>query len=73
MNVHPYPLDIKLATIKDVSESVQHHLGEIYKEDGFSGAYWPGNDKNNALSNGAGGLFIWALTTCLYIKSHDPN
>jgi hypothetical protein len=74
LDVRPYPLDIESATIKDISEFVQHRLEEIRKEDGFLGAHWPGDDKTNALANDAGGLFIWASTACLYIGAgYDPD
>jgi len=69
-----YPLDIDAVTNKDdVSEFVRHRLEEIRIKDGFLGTHWPGDDKTNALANGAGGLFIWASTACLYIESHDPD
>ena len=74
-HLRPYPLlDIDSAANKDdVSEFVRHRLKEIRAKDGFLGADWPGDDKVNALANGAGGLFIWASTACLYIDSHDPD
>jgi hypothetical protein len=72
-DVRPYPLNIESATNKDVSEFVQHRLDEIGMKDGFLCADWPGSAKINALAEGAGGLFIWASTACLYIESHDPD
>ena len=74
LHVRPYPLDIgSVANKDDISQFVQHCLKEIRVRDGFLGAHWPGDGKINALANGAGGLFIWASTACLYIKSHDPD
>jgi hypothetical protein len=73
LHVRPYALDIDDATRKDISKFVQYRLDEIREEDGFLGAYWPGDNKIGALTNSAGGLFIWASTACSYIKSHDPD
>ena len=33
---------------------------------------WPGNAAIVALHEGAGGLFVWALTACWFINSYDP-
>jgi hypothetical protein len=73
-DVRPYPLNIESAMNKeDVSKFVQHRLEEIRVKDEYLGAHWPGDDKVNALADGAGGLFIWASTACLYIESYDPD
>jgi hypothetical protein len=71
-HVRPYSLDMDSATNRDISEFVRHRLEEIRINDGFLGGDWPGVDKVNSLADGAGGLFIWASTACLYIESHDP-
>ena len=74
LDLRPYPLDVDSAANRDdVSEFVRHCLEEIRIKDGFLDAGWPGDDKINALASGAGGLFIWASTACLYIDSHDPD
>ena len=74
-DLRPYHLDIDSVTNKDdVSEFIRHRLEEIRVEDGCLGDHWPGDDKISSLVNGAGGLFIWASTACLYIEnSHAPN
>jgi hypothetical protein len=73
-HVRPYPLDIGSAINSgDLLEFVRHRLEEIRTRDGFLGADWPGGDKINSLADGAGGLFIWASTACLYIESYDPD
>jgi hypothetical protein len=70
----PYPLDIDSVTNKDdVSEFIRHRLEEIRIADGYLGDHWPGDDKINSLVNGAGGLFIWASTACLYIEDGYPS
>jgi hypothetical protein len=74
LHVRPYPLDIDSVTNKDdVSKFIRHRLEEIRIKDGCLGDHWPGNDKISSLANGAGGLFIWASTACLYIESYDPD
>jgi hypothetical protein len=73
-HVRPYPLDIDAATNKgDISEFGRHRLDEIRMKDGFLDAHWPGDNKISALTKSAGGLFIWASTACLSIKSYDPD
>jgi hypothetical protein len=73
LHVRPYPLDMDTATNKDVSEFVRHRLEEIRIKDECLDDRWPGNEKISSLADGAGGLFIWASTACLYIESHDPD
>jgi hypothetical protein len=48
-------------------------LEEIRIKDGYLGDDWPGDDKISSLAKGAGGLFIWASTACLYIESGYPG
>ena len=73
-HVRPYPLDIDSAeNMGDVLQFIRHRLEEIQVKDGFLGADWPGDDKINALADGASGLFIWASTACLYIENYDPD
>jgi hypothetical protein len=74
LHLRRYALDIDSVTNKhDVLEFVQHRLEEIRTMDGFLGAHWPSEDKISSLAGGAGGLFVWASTACLYIESHDPD
>jgi hypothetical protein len=74
LHLRPYPLDIDSVTNKaDVSEFIRHRLEEIRIKDGCLGDRWPGDDKISSLADGAGGLFIWAATACLYIESYRPN
>ena len=69
-----YPLDIDSVTNKDdVLEYIRHRLEEIRIKNGRLGDRWPGEDKISSLADRAGGLFIWASTACLYIKSYAPN
>jgi hypothetical protein len=69
-----YPLDIDSVTNRDdVLEYIRHRLEEIRMKNGRLGDDWPGEDKISSLANRAGGLFIWASTACLYIKSYAPN
>jgi hypothetical protein len=73
-NVHPYALDIESMTNKeDVAAFVWHRLNEIRMKDECLSPYWPGDDKITALTESAGGLFVWASTACLYIDSYDPD
>ena len=73
-HVLQYSLDIDSAGNKeDISEFLRHRLDEIRMNDGFLDARWPGDDKIGALVLGAGGLFVWASTACLYIEGHDPD
>ena len=74
IHLRPYPLDIDSATNKaDVVEFIRHRLEEIRIKDECLGDHWPGDDKISSLADGAGGLFIWASTACLYIESYRPN
>jgi hypothetical protein len=75
LDLRPYPLDIDSATNKvDVLEFIRHRLEEIRINDECLGDHWPGDDKISSLADGAGGLFIWASTACLYIgESYDPS
>ena len=75
IHLRPYPLDIDSATNKaDVVEFIRHRLEEIRIKDECLGDHWPGDDKIGSLADGAGGLFIWASTACLYIgESYDPS
>ena len=69
-----YPLDMDSVTNKnDVLEYIRYRLEEIRIKNGRLGDYWPGEDIISSLANRAGGLFIWASTACLYIKSYAPN
>ena len=69
-----YRLDIDSVTNKDdVLEYIRRRLEEIRAKNGRLGDHWPGEDKIRSLANRAGGLFIWASTACLYIKSYAPN
>jgi hypothetical protein len=72
LHVRPYPLDMNTATNKDVSEFVRHRLEEIRIKYEWLDDGWPGDEKTSSLADGAGGLFIWASTACLYIESYDP-
>ena len=38
-------------------------------KDGYLRDDWPGDNNINSLAKGAGSLFLWALTACLYIES----
>ena len=74
LHLRPYPLDIDSATNKDdILEYIRHRLQEIRMNDGYLGDHWPGDDKISALAKGAGGLFVWASTACLYIESGYPS
>ena len=74
LHLQSYPLDIDSVTNKnDISEYIRHRLEEIRINDGYLGDRWPGDDKISSLANGAGGLFIWASTACLYIESGYPG
>ena len=69
-----YLLDIdSVANKDDVLEYLRHRLEEIRITNGRLGDHWPGEDKIRSLADRAGGLFIWASTACLYIKSYAPN
>ena len=73
-HLRPYPLDIDTATNKDdILEYIRHRLEEIRINEGCLGDHWPGDDKISSLAKGAGGLFIWASTACLYIESGYPG
>ena len=73
-HIRPYPLEIDSVTNQDdVSEFVRHRLEEIRMNHLYLGDPWPGDDKINSLANGAGGLFIWASTACLYIEGGYPS
>ena len=68
------PLDIDSVTNKDdVLEFIRHRLGEIRINHPYLGDHWPGDDKISSLAKGAGGLFIWASTACMYIESGYPG
>jgi NACHT domain len=74
--VHPYSLDIdSVATQEDISKFLRHRFSDIRMTMKHSqlGADWPGDDKIRSLTNSAGGLFVWASTACLYIKSYKPD
>ena len=72
--LRPYALDIDSVTNKDdISQFIRHRLEEIRVADGYLGDHWPGDDKISSLVSGAGGLFIWASTACLYIEDGYPN
>jgi hypothetical protein len=74
LDLRPYALDIDSVTNKDdISEFIRHRLEEIRIADGYLGDHWPDDEKISALVNGAGGLFIWASTACLYIEDGYPN
>jgi hypothetical protein len=73
LHLRPYPLDIDSATSNDISEYIRHRLEEIRIKDGYLGDHWPGDDKISSLAKGAGGLFIWASTACLYIEDGYPG
>ena len=74
LHLRPYPLNIDSATNKDdISEYIRHRLEEIRITDGYLGDDWPGDDKISSLVKGAGGLFVWASTACLYIESGYPG
>jgi hypothetical protein len=69
-HLRQYPLDTgSMANNCDVLEFIRHRLEQIRINDGCLGDHWPGEDKINSLAKGAGGLFIWASTACLYIES----
>ena len=71
--VHPYPLDIDSATNHgDILEFVRQRLDQIRTENDL-GSNWPGDDNIGALAKGAGGLFVWASTACLYIDGYNPD
>jgi hypothetical protein len=73
-HLRPYPLEIDSVTNQDdVSEFVRHRLEEIRINNPYLGDRWPGDDKISSLAKGAGGLFIWASTACLYIESGYPG
>jgi hypothetical protein len=74
LHLRPYPLDIdSAANGDDISEYIRHRLEEIRINDGYLGDDWPGDDKISSLAKGAGGLFIWASTACVYIESGYPG
>ena len=70
LHLRTYPVDIdSVANKDDVLEFIRYRLEEIRIKDGCLGDHWPGDDKINSLAKGAGGLFVWASTACLYIES----
>jgi hypothetical protein len=71
--VYQYPLSIDSTPNKeDISEFIRWSLDQIRMKNKSLPADWPGDNKTNALTDSAGGLFVWALTACLYIDSYDP-
>jgi hypothetical protein len=70
LHVRPYHLDTNK---EDVLEYIRHRLEEIRIKDTYLGDHWPGKDNIRCLADRAGGLFIWASTTCLYIEGYAPN
>ena len=73
-HLRPYPLDVDSAANRDdILEYIRHRLEEIRINDRYLGDHWPGGDKISSLAKGAGGLFIWASTACLYIESGYPG
>ena len=73
-HLHRYPLDLDSVTNKDdVLEYIRHRLEEIRMKNRRLGDRWPGEDNIISLANRAGGLFIWASTACLYIKSYASH
>ena len=72
-HLRKYPLDIDSATNNDVLEYIRHRLVEIRINHPYLGDYWPSDDKISSLAKGAGGLFIWASTACLYLESGYPG
>ncbi|KAM6493347.1 hypothetical protein JOM56_011481, partial [Amanita muscaria] len=74
--VYSYHLDIDSAANKgDISEFLRHRLNKIRTNNKYLhlASDWPGDDKINALTECAAGLFVWASTACLYIDSHAPD
>ncbi|KAF7363054.1 WD40 repeat-like protein [Mycena venus] len=71
------PLDItKPSSLEDVRRYIDAEMIDI-RQMHFSwnlGPTWPGEEKIDALSAFAAGLFIWASTATKYLrKAHDPN
>ena len=74
--VYRYPLGIdSVANQEDISEFIRHRLDQIRAENEYLSldSDWPGGDKISTLTKSAGGLFVWALTACLYIDGYDPD
>ncbi|KIM74301.1 hypothetical protein PILCRDRAFT_14564 [Piloderma croceum F 1598] len=74
--VHLCRLDIDSATTQeDISEFLRHRFSYIRRKMRHSqlNTDWPSDDKIRSLTNSTGGLFVWVLTACLYIQSHDPD
>jgi hypothetical protein len=72
--VYQYPLSIDSATNKaDISEFIRWSLDQIRIKNKYLRPDWPGDEKTSALTDSAGGLFVWASTACLYIDSYDPD
>ncbi|KAF7363089.1 WD40 repeat-like protein [Mycena venus] len=71
------PLDItKPSSLEDVRHYIDAEMIDVRKMH-FSwnlGPTWPGEEKIDALSTFAAGLFIWASTATKFLrKAHDPN
>lgn len=71
-----YHLHIDSAASRgDISEFLRHHLTEIRATNKYLqlDSDWPGDEKIDALTERAAGLFVWASTACLYIDSYTPD
>jgi hypothetical protein len=51
----------------DIRVFLKHNLSRIGRERSL-GSDWPGDDNINCLVRNANGLFIWAATTCRFIR-----
>jgi hypothetical protein len=60
-NIQPSIVD------SDISLFLEHNLGRI-RQDWNLGADWPGGEVLRQLVVNANGLFVWAATTCLFIR-----
>ncbi|KAJ7246869.1 WD40-repeat-containing domain protein [Mycena haematopus] len=61
------------ATKHDITVYLEERMRNIRQFKRSLEADWPGHHIINTLAYHSGGLFIWAVTACKFIKSFDPK
>jgi hypothetical protein len=74
-----YPLPIPTGavvdpeSIDDIRRYIDHRLHQIRARHKYLDSTWPGQDAMDHLTQGAAGLFIWAVTATRFIEDFDPE
>jgi hypothetical protein len=74
-----YPLPIPTGaaadpeSIDDIRCYIDHRIDQIRARHNYLESTWPGQDATAHLTQGAAGLFIWAVTATRFIEDYDPE